>query len=121
MPFNPLGFFHVARRLASESPGEAEYRTAVGRAYYCAFLVAREHLRPRLTGKQLRSHTEVIEALRRRDFGTGARLDTLHRLRLSADYQLVGGLGRLPNWGQAWQRADHLCSQILRKMVTIVP
>ena len=39
--FDPLAFLVLARELAGEGKDEAKLRTAVGRAYYALFLIAR--------------------------------------------------------------------------------
>ena len=40
-PFEPASFLKVAKDLADQQPDEARLRTAVGRAYYSVFLLAR--------------------------------------------------------------------------------
>jgi hypothetical protein len=82
VPFDPAGFLTIARTLVGRgNADEAELRTAVGRAYYGVFLVARERLTQ--TGEIIPTWTSddhwiVITALRSRGGPYG---DQLHRLR----------------------------------------
>lgn len=88
----------MARQLSTAKPAPAEeyVRTATGRAYYAAFLVARERLRT--IGHHLprdRSvHRYVIERLRRGGDqvirGLGQNLCDLYEHRKDADYELAG-------------------------------
>ncbi len=45
--FNPRRFLDFAKRFNLLDLDEADYRTAIGRAYYSVFLVAREELEAR--------------------------------------------------------------------------
>lgn len=45
--FDPVGFLQVARDLNANATNEAEWRTAVGRAYYALFIMARDRLFPK--------------------------------------------------------------------------
>jgi hypothetical protein len=90
---NPRDFLDVADELAG-GPGEAHWRTSIGRANYTAFHVARQlfrdvgfavprseqahaYLRLRLNNSQ---HPDVIEA--------GRQLSELRGLRNTADYDV---------------------------------
>jgi hypothetical protein len=90
---NERDFLVLAAKLAGGST-QAEWRTAIGRAYYAAFHVARQLLEdlgfavPRAD----RAHTYL--ALRLQNCGdptlqrAGGDLDSLRRLRNRADYDL---------------------------------
>ena len=92
LPFDPTGFLRIARTLVSRGDAdEAELRTAVGRAYYGVFLVARERLSntgeisPNWTSDD---HWAVITALRSRGGPFGDQLHRLRRERNRDDYDL---------------------------------
>jgi len=66
-------------------PRRLNYRTAIGRAYYAVFLIARERMR--LGVETL--HGDVIRLLRVQHRAQGDQLAQLFRWRTSADYSLV--------------------------------
>jgi hypothetical protein len=96
--FDPRQYLSLAENVLAARADEAALRSAVSRAYYAAFLVAREYIddrgitgRPR-SGRRLGSHERVI-------FSVGAIPDAssvtmrnllfgLRRLRTNADYDL---------------------------------
>ena len=83
--FDPPQFFSLAQKLASGD--EVSVRTSVSRAYYSAFLVAREELglsRERAPDV----HKRVIEELRVKSHPVANRLHLLRRMRNTADYEL---------------------------------
>src|SRR3954470_21011851 len=55
--FDPIGFLDLAERLTRRR-GQAELRSAISRAYYAAFLIAREN-----EGSSVRSGTGQEHAL----------------------------------------------------------
>ena len=93
--FNPRMFLEFAVRLSRPNLSEAEYRTAIGRAYYSVFLVAREELNAR--GSQVKQedssygnleHSKVRERFRNGRFkhsGVSSRIRDLYSLRVRAD------------------------------------
>jgi len=116
MPFHPRDFLSFARSLAGGNSSEEGLRTAVGRAYYGLFLIARE--RTRLTVRN-RVHAEVKREVRRRDKATGDKLGALHRLRLVADYEVVPVDPGDRDWGSNWSRADAIASEIAPRIENI--
>lgn len=90
-PFDPLGFLALAETLAQAVAEEAHHRSAISRAYYSVFLLAREKLMtsnvlaPFTTGEV---HREVVRALRSVNQANGDQLDKLRRQRNRADYDL---------------------------------
>jgi hypothetical protein len=56
--FDPLRFFLLARKLARGD--EASIRTAVNRAYYSSFLVARERLKIPQRGPEILQMPEKL-------------------------------------------------------------
>ena len=89
MPLDPELFLGQARRLASDAENEADYRSAISRAYYACHLTARDALFGVDAGGGGRpSHWAVINSVdkvpgRHRD---ARRLRRLKRMREVADY-----------------------------------
>lgn len=110
MSFDPRVFFLVAKSLGSGSPDEAALRTAVGRSYYAAFLVARDKLG--LTSERDRVHYKVESALKRLNLAQGQKLGQLKRHRVEADYKLA----TTANWNNVWQEASSLSNDLLTKL-----
>jgi len=96
-PFDPNEFLILAARL-SQATAQAELRSAVSRAYYAAFLHAREVLGasgevvPTGTG---RDHGLVLRALRARGGGTANLLGRLRAQRGYVDYDLAVPIGQI--------------------------
>ncbi len=98
MSFNPAAFARVAAQITTPKakPQEEHIRTACGRAYYAAFLAARERLIA--DGHPLPSdgsvHTKVIGILTGAQDGDvrglGQELQNLQGFRHDADYVLAG-------------------------------
>lgn len=89
--FDPNNFLNLATRL-KDSSNEAEIRTSISRAYYAAFLIAREWLvdRSETFPNDGRDHNLVAQGLKRHiDRTTGDKLKHLcRRMRGKADYDL---------------------------------
>lgn len=116
LPFDPVLFLRVAAILASSEANEAMLRTAVGRAYYAVFLVARDRLGIVSSEKV---HSEVIRVLTRRDRKLGNQMFFLLNLRLAADYQLLPERESEQNWRVNWRRAQDLAEFLLPKIERI--
>lgn len=94
MPINPREFLVTARTLNSNQGigfSEAVYRTAVGRAYYAAFLEARE--KASLGHVRSDSHKVVIDHYNSLSTNTAGpqianKLRSLSAKRKDADYEL---------------------------------
>jgi hypothetical protein len=114
-PFDPLAFLVLAQQLASQDRDEARLRTAVGRAYYALFLIAREKTSVR---KRRNVHKEVINALKKRKayWSTADMLRMLFRLRTVADYELLPKDAAERNWTRNWSMAQYLINRILPKL-----
>lgn len=114
-PLDPLAFLSLARELANRDGEEAELRTAVGRAYYALFLIAREKIGIRGPRK---IHTRVIDALKKRRAyrSTADQLDALRRLRTVADYQLLPDDQADRDWTRNWSRAQALVDRVLPRL-----
>lgn len=88
MPLDPEMFLGQARRLERGAENEADYRSAISRAYYACHLVARDALFGVDAGGGRRpSHWQVINSLDKVPRRQDARLlQTLKRMREVADY-----------------------------------
>jgi len=90
--FDPRDFFNLADRLLNDMryEKEARVRTAIGRAYYAAFLCSMKKLQELgCSFKDVdRLHKDVIEELRSRNGGLGSKLNSLFDHRVDADYIL---------------------------------
>jgi hypothetical protein len=90
---DPREFHRLAERLASGAT-PAEYRTAIGRAYYSVFNVGCEHLRGLgfRIAKGGAAHGEIRHCLHNSGdtdiTWVASELHSLHGLRIRADYQL---------------------------------
>jgi len=114
MPFDPLSFFALAKELGDHSSrDECKLRTAVGRAYYSVFLVARKK-----TGilDDTDVHSKVITKLRTRPGfrATADQLGSLRRLRTVADYEMEPRVITDRDWAKNWVRANTLVPSILK-------
>ncbi len=112
--FDPEGFLNLARQLGGQSD-EASLRTAVGRAYYAVFLIAKARL---LVGDAPNVHALVIEKIRARN-NTHLwvkQLGTLRELRKTADYEPLPLNQSLRNWQHNCRKALGLAEHLLDKV-----
>ncbi len=89
--FNPVDFYHLASELykqadlANDFPAEALYRSIISRAYYSAFLAARNKCQLKNCGASV--HQLVIDHCREHHKPVIAnRLEDLKERRTKADY-----------------------------------
>lgn len=115
-PFDPIDFLQIAGMINYQLSGEAALRTAVGRAYYSLFLIARQRTG---IGAGPNIHQRVIREVKKRDATTGQQLDTLRRLRTTADYEMAPSDPQYQNWAKNWSRADLITLRVLPKIQTI--
>ena len=117
-PLDPLAFLKLAQELANRDEKEVRLRTAVGRAYYALFLIARDKLRIRARRDV---HKKTINALKKRRgyLTTANQLDALKRLRLVADYELLPHNKADRNWIHNWSRVQALVNQVLPKLTRL--
>ena len=112
--FDPLKFLSLAHELANQNE-ESNLRSAVNRAYYAVFLIAREK-----TGVTDRKgvHKKVVKKLRRRRgyWATAEKLRSLFRLRTVADYELLPANPSDRNWPHNWSTTQDLVDNILPKL-----
>lgn len=116
MPFDPRLFLALAKQLGASRDEEA-LRSAVNRAYYAVFLIARDRLR--VSGKN--SHGDVIKAAQQAHKPTGDQLSTLFGLRVLADYDLDPQDPTRANWEDNWRRADTLASRLVGSVSSLAP
>ena len=108
--FDPRRFIALARALGGAVPSdEAQLRTAIGRAYYTLFIIARDNLR--IAGEE-GVHAQVIYQLRRQDRRIGDQLDFLRHLRTIADYELLPRDPSRRDWARNWHDADALARRL---------
>lgn len=91
--FNPEIFLDIARRIKDRNDlnDQGKLRTAIGRAYYAAFLTTREYLKKHKakTFDKERQHQDVLDALDALDeYNIKNWLDKLRDNRVKADYYL---------------------------------
>ena len=115
--FDPRLLIALARELAGTGATEARLRSAVNRAYYGVFLLARA--KAHLTGAET-VHGRTISAVKAKPgfWATGVLLDEMRRLRVEADYALTAGDPEYADWATNWREAEYRVSQILPKLDT---
>lgn len=91
--YDPRQFLEIATRLLKDSRYDMEgrIRTAIGRAYYAAFLLTMKKLQE--LGYSFRDvhriHKDVIDQLmRNKHYTIGSKLNTLLDHRVDADYKM---------------------------------
>ena len=114
-PLDPLDFLTLARELGCR-PDEAALRTAVGRAYYALFLLARERLGIPLTTPDV--HSQLARVLRGQPgyWKTAGDLRVLRALRNVADYQLLPDDPDDRDWAENWASAERIVRRVLPKL-----
>lgn len=114
-PFDSVRFFELAKELAQQTD-EARLRTAVGRAYYAAFLIAKTKT---MVVQREGAHNEVRARLMSRPprgKHLADKLRDLFELRNTADYELVPDDASRTNWWHNWERALLLAEYLIPKL-----
>lgn len=91
MPFTGTDFIDVADRLmALSTRGESEERSAIGRAYYGAFLHARDYVDAEIApiANKPGVHLAIRKQIEPFDQKIALDLRRLHELRRDADYDI---------------------------------
>ena len=119
MGFPAESFYRLATLLQRQSQGDdAQLRTCISRAYYSAFLTARDHSQKSSKGR--RGHVEIIEyylnSNDEREQLIGSDLDTLKSLRVQADYRVD-----IVCTTQDGSDAMRLAGKLLRLLKTLPP
>lgn len=92
MLFDPERFLEIANKILADRQyhDESGWRTAIGRAYYAAFLAVMKRLQS--LGSTFadadRIHRDVIQELMKRNTGLANQLDQLREKRVDADYHM---------------------------------
>jgi len=96
--FRPEQFLEIASQIFSNNKYDtkAKSRTAVGRAYYAAFLEAKRKLSSlgQSFNEEEKIHGQVIAALTLRRQDLGDQLSTLFEKRVDADYKIDKDVGK---------------------------
>lgn len=116
LPYDPRRFLEIANRLLLDSNYERQgrIRTAIGRAYYAAFLLSMKKLQE--LGHSFRRihrlHKDVIDTLMKsRYYSIGSKLNTLFEYRVDADYKMESRI--TPELGKLCIRlSEHIISSI---------
>lgn len=112
MPFNPVDFYHLVSWLyAQQSPHyEARARAIISRAYYGAFLEARN--RAGITDKSLGVHQKVHDHYSKAGRAALAnRLDDSRKRRNDADYDTTVSLTSMDS-GKALKQARKILEEL---------
>lgn len=117
--FDPQDIVTLAYMLGSGTD-EASYRSAVSRAYYGVFLIAREHLRVRAKrGENI--HGKVVQELRMRDNTIGNQLDKMRKLRNQADYDIGPSDSGVGLWAQRWRQVEPILRSLPSRVKRLSP
>jgi len=86
--FDPVEFFNLARNLYKDALplDSALARTCINRAYYAAFLVARDASKNKSESSMI--HTQIIDHYKKKNRQIGNKLSDLFIRRKKADYSL---------------------------------
>jgi len=114
--FDPLDFLRLADALVTDDADEATYRTAIGRAYYAVFLLARAK-----TGVQGRrhAHERVREAISPVNDRLASLLGTISTTRDYADYELLPANANYTDWKRNWERVRRNVTSVLEELSTL--
>lgn len=92
LPYDPSQFLELADHLVEDGQYDeiSRSRTAVGRAYYAAFLMVKKKLEELGYSFRdvLRIHEQVIVSANEKNSFIGNRLETLRKHRVDADYEM---------------------------------
>ena len=133
MPLDPELFLAQAQRLAETAENEADYRSAISRAYYACHLVARDALfGVDARGGRRPSHWAVIRTVARREDGESSanELWTLKAMREVADYvtdslhpdvQRVFVSSRVSDWSSLAARALAVAGALVPRLRALPP
>lgn len=113
-PFDPEEYFRFAREIAATSQSEAALRSAVSRAYYAVFLLARERMDVRVTA---RAHESVIRRLAEDGHVfLASLLGTIRSFRELADYSLAPDRPDHQSWEETWLRVERHVAHLIREL-----
>jgi uncharacterized protein (UPF0332 family) len=113
--FDPVQFFYIARKLYQESTDNdsGTARTCISRAYYAAFLVARDNAG--IAGAQ-DVHKRTIQHYKTKKSIIGSRLDNLRTLRTDSDYILNATITKRDS-GNALRLATEILKELGKDII----
>jgi hypothetical protein len=114
--FDPLDFLRLADALVTDDADEATLRTAIGRAYYAVFLLARAKTDVR--GRR-QVHERVREAISPVNDRLAALLGTISTVRYFADYELHPTNTNFTNWERNWEHVRRNVTSVLEELDTL--
>lgn len=114
--YDPLELLELAKEL-SQSSEESKLRTAVGRAYYAIFLIARERMR--LTSEERIHATVSHEISLRAGRMVKERYDDMKELHRVADYELRPIDPEYRDWRDNWNTQQTLANSLLPKVQSL--
>lgn len=114
--FGPLDFLRLADTLATDDPDEAALRTAVGRAYYAVFLLARA--KTGVEGKR-QAHERVRQAISPVNERLASLLGTIATARYFADYEPRPTNSNFSDWKRIWQQVRQNVTSVLDELETL--
>jgi len=115
-PFDPMDFLRLADHLATDAADEATLRTAIGRAYYAMFLLAR----PKTNVQGRRSaHARIREAISPTNQRLAALLGGMSRIRDVADYEPDPINPQFRNWRRNWEHVRRNVDEVLYELRTL--
>lgn len=114
--FDPLLFLQLADELATADADEATLRTAVGRAYYAVFLLARSKVG--VHGRH-NIHERVRQTISPVNSRAASLLGSIAYVRFVADYELQPNNPRYRNWRRNWERVRNDVVNVLDELSTL--
>lgn len=114
--FEPLDFLRLADTLATPDANEAALRTAIGRAYYAMFLLARQ--KTSVQGRRS-AHTRVREAISPTNQRLASLLGGMSEYRDVADYEPVPSNPQFRNWRRNWEHVRRNADDVLLALSTL--
>jgi hypothetical protein len=118
-PGDSEAILQLARELGAAGTAagdEIKLRCAVGRAYYAAFLLARDRLRIVDNPDEGGVHGRVIGALKRRSMMLANNLEALRAYRTSADYSFPATDPAHLDWQENWKQAENKSAFVVDRL-----
>ena len=104
--FNPIEHYHLAGKLYKNAAEEVDFRAIINRAYYTAFLSARDFAK--ITNSSGSVHQETLNFYKKRPHAAMYNhLNQLRDLRTNSDYQLNVVISKR-DAAQALKLAQHI-------------
>ena len=114
--FDPLDFLRLADVLAADDADEAALRTAIGRAYYAVYLLAR----PKTTVQGRRSaHERVRVAISPTNHRLASLIGNMSKHRDVADYEPVPVNPQFRNWRRNRELVRRNAADALAELSTL--